>query len=80
MIPITSPESLGKVLRQYRKQSSLTQKQAGDKFNLTQKTVSNIESGKAGVELGTLFKIMAALRLHMTLEPREQSSDDESLW
>ncbi len=80
MIPITSPKTLGKVLRQYRKLQNLTQKQAGSKLNLTQKTISNIESGKPGVELGSLFKLMAALRLNMTLETRDQNPEDEITW
>jgi len=80
MLPITSPETLGKVLRRYRKELGLTQSQAGKKFNLSQKTVSNIESGRPGVELSTLFKLMAALGLEMQLTSRTQASDDEALW
>ena len=48
MIPITSSETLGKVLRMYRKQQNLTQTEVGRKFNMTQKTVSLIEAGKRG--------------------------------
>ncbi|HEC30347.1 MAG TPA: helix-turn-helix domain-containing protein [Gammaproteobacteria bacterium] len=80
MIPITSPETLGKVLRRYRRDLGLTQSEAGRKFNLSQKTVSNIESGLPGVQLGTLFKLMSALRLEMQLESREKPSKDEALW
>ncbi len=80
MIPITSPETLGKVLRRYRKDRNLTQSEAGKKLNLTQKTVSQIESGQPGVQLGTLFKIMSALGLEMHLEPRGKSAEDEALW
>ena len=36
MIPITSAETLGKVLRRYRKDRDLTQSAAGKKFNLPQ--------------------------------------------
>jgi len=79
MIPITSPETLGKVLRRYRKDLGLSQTDAGKKFNLPQKTVSRMESGIASVHLGTLFKYMSALSLEMHLEPREKSSN-QGLW
>lgn len=80
MIPITSPETLGKVLRRYRKNAGLSQSDAGKKFNLPQKTVSNIESGLSGVRLGTLFRLMSALGLEMHLELREEASKNEVLW
>ncbi len=80
MLPITSPETLGKVLRSYRKILGLTQSEAGKKFNLPQKTVSRIESGISTAQLGTLFKYMSALGLEMHLESREQSPADRALW
>ena len=80
MIPITSAETLGKVLRRYRKERDLTQSAAGKKLNLPQKTVSQIESGLPGVQLGTLFKLLSALELEMHLEPRGKPSKDEALW
>lgn len=80
MIPITSPETLGKVLRRYRKELGLTQSEAGKKFNLPQKTVSRIEAGVSTIQLGTVFKYMSALGLEMNLEPRQQPSEDEALW
>ena len=80
MIPVTSPESLGKVLRRYRKNQGLTQVEAGGKFNLPQKTVSRIEAGGAAIRLDTVFKYMAALGLEMHLDPRNKPSDDGALW
>lgn len=80
MLPITSPKTLGQVLRKYRKDCGLTQVELGKKFNLTQKTVSNIESGLPGTQLGTLFKLMSALGLEMHLEFRDKASGDEALW
>ena len=80
MIPVTSPENLGKVLRLYRKNQGLTQVEAGGKFNLPQKTVSRIEAGAAAVRLDTVFKYMSALGLEMHLEPRNRQSDDGALW
>lgn len=80
MIPITSPETLGKVLRRYRKSLGLSQSEAGKKFNLPQKTVSRIESGIPAVHLESLFKYMSALGLEMHLVSRDKPSKDEALW
>jgi len=80
MIPITSPETLGKVLRSYRKKLELTQSEAGRKFNIPQKTVSRIESGIPAVHLESVFKYMSALGLEIHLSPRDKSSNDVALW
>jgi len=81
MIPVTSSETLGKVLRRYRKDQGLSQSEAGKKFNLPQKTISNIESGLSGTRLGTIFRYMSALGLELHLEPRDKSvKEDEALW
>jgi HTH-type transcriptional regulator / antitoxin HipB len=80
MLPITSPETLGKVLRRYRKDQGLSQTEAGRKFNLPQKTVSNIESGLPGVQIGSVFRYMSALGLEMQLAFRSEAAKDEALW
>ena len=80
MLPITSPELLGKVLRRYRKNLGLTQTEAGGKFNMTQTTVSQLESGRLGVQLSTLFKMMAALKLEIHFEDRNKTNNDDTLW
>ncbi|VAW69344.1 hypothetical protein MNBD_GAMMA09-1665 [hydrothermal vent metagenome] len=80
MIPVTSPEDLGRVLKACRKNLGLTQIEAGKRFNLTQKTVSNIESGRPGVQLETLFRLMSALNLEMHLESRDTPYKGEAPW
>ena len=80
MIPITSVETLGRVLRKHRLQQHLTQTQAGAAFNLSQKTVSNIEAGKPGVRLETLFNMLSTLELEMRLEPRVRPGDEKGPW
>jgi transcriptional regulator with XRE-family HTH domain len=80
MIPITSPDTLGKVLRSYRKEQGLTQHDAGKKFNILQSSISGIESGRPGVRLETVFRYMSALSLEMHLEPRVKPVNDKGLW
>ena len=58
----------------------LSQSEAGRKFNLPQKMISNIESGLPGVRLSTVFRYMSALKLEMHLLPRDVPLDKEALW
>ena len=80
MLPVTSPRTLGQALRYHRKKLQLSQTEAGQRINLTQKMVSNIENGVAGVRLGTLFNYMAALGLEIHLEPRDKGVEEEAPW
>ena len=80
MIPITSPQTLGKVLRKNRKNLGYTQSYAGEKFNITQKMVSDIETGKDGVHIATIFRYMASLGLEMHLEFRNKLLSDGESW
>lgn len=80
MLPITSPQMLGKMLRRYRKELGLTQIEAGSKFNIPQKTVSNIEAGLPGVRLSSVFKYMSALGLEMQLAYRNRNNNDSEIW
>ena len=80
MLPITSPETLGKVLRKHRKDLGLSQSEAGKKFNLPQKTVSNIEAGLPGVQISSIFRYMSSLGLEMHLESRSDTDKEKALW
>lgn len=80
MVPITSSEVLGKVLRRFRKDLGLSQSEAGKKFNLPQKTVSNIEAGLPGVHIDSIFRYMSSLNLEMQLEPRNGTAKNKALW
>ena len=52
---INSPESLGQALRAERKEKGLTQRAVGHSVRMEQHTISKIEKGNPGTELGTLF-------------------------
>ena len=80
MIPITSPKTLGKVLRRHRKNLGLSQGDAGKQFKLTQKTISNMEAGLPGVRLSSLFRYMSALGLEMQLQSRKLPGKNEAPW
>ena len=72
--PIKTPEQLGSVLRGYRRDQRLTQKDVGTKVGLAQNAVSQIEAepGKAG--LTRIFKLLAALDLEVIVRKRGKSN------
>lgn len=80
MISISSPEILGRVLRKYRKEQGISQIEAGRKYNIAQSSISDIENGRSGVRLETLFRYMSALGLEMSLELRAKAAEKKELW
>ena len=69
---ISSPETLGQALRAERKQKGMSQKVVGHFVGMEQHTISKIEKGNPGTELNTLFRLLAALDLELTLQPRQK--------
>lgn len=69
---ITSPETLGQALRDERKQKDLSQMAVGHSVGIAQYMISKIESGNPGTELGTLFRVLAALDLELVIQPRQK--------
>jgi len=67
---VVSPESLGQALRAERKHKGLSQKDVGHSVGMEQHTISKIEKGNPGTELATLFRLLAALDLELTIQPR----------
>ena len=79
---IISPESLGAALREVRKQKGLNQTAAGKLVGIDQSTVSKVEQGSGGTQLDTLFRLLAALELEITIQPRHKAEDknEEDSW
>jgi len=75
-LKIVSPESLGQVLRAERQKKGLTQKLVGNSVGIEQHTISKIEKGNPGAELGTLFRVLAALDLELVVQPRVKPLDE----
>lgn len=73
---VISPESLGQALRSERKQKGLSQKAVGHSVGMEQHTISKIEKGNPGTELNTLFRLLAALDLELTIQPRQKLSTE----
>ena len=67
----TAPQ-MGEALRRIRRASKLTQAELGQKMGVRQATVSALEAGARGTELGTLMDALAALNLELLIRPRAQ--------
>ena len=74
-LKIHSPETLGAVLRQERKKKQMSQTAVGRTVGIDQPTMSRVEKGNPGTELGTLFRLLAALDLELTVQERRRPSD-----
>lgn len=69
-----SPRQLGDFIQRYRKAKGLTQTELADLAGTRQEMVSKIESGAPGSRIATIYDLLAALDLEMTLTPRTRSS------
>lgn len=65
-----SPQILGQILKTTRIKKNLTQGQAGQLVGITQAMISRIERGESNARVDTLFRLLAALELEMTIQPR----------
>jgi HTH-type transcriptional regulator/antitoxin HipB len=72
---------MGAAIRRQRKLKGLSQSQLGEKTNLRQATISELESGKGGVQLKTLTDVLAALDLELIVQSRSKAAAEiESLF
>lgn len=80
MMKVTSPASLASAIRNHRKVSKLTQKDAAALVGIKQATVSDFENRPESTKLETLFKILAALDLELHVVKRGSTLDEEQAW
>lgn len=73
---VRTPKQLGDALRRYRRSLGLNQTELGARTKLRQATISTVEAGESGTQIGTLCDILAALNLELVLRPRTTSSAD----
>lgn len=72
---VTSPENLGLILRAVRKKKHLSQAEAGQSVGIDQPTLSKIERGESNFRIDTLFRLLAALDMEMTVKQCDQNAD-----
>jgi len=73
---VRSPKQLGVLIHNARVHRNLTQQALADLVGTGQKTVSRIEGGHPGTKLDTMFGILTALDLDLTLAPRRKGTAD----
>jgi len=71
-----NPHQIGAIIRELRRARGLTQAQLGELIGRRQATISKLEKGDAGIQLGTLFDALAALHLDLLVSPRSAGSQD----
>ena len=69
-----SPDQLGIAIQQQRLAHNLSQIALARLVGTSQKTISKIENGNPATRIETLFAVMAALDMQMTLGSRTQDS------
>ena len=71
-----TPRQLGGELRRFRKKRGLTQAQLSSRIEKRQATISTLESAGNGT-LETLFAVLSALDLELSIRPRTKGSRTE---
>lgn len=82
-LPLQTPAQLTNHLRSFRKARGLTQAQLGRLVGLDQTRIARIEGHPDRVSVGTLLKILTALRVRIQLatsDPLPQPEVDPSDW
>jgi HTH-type transcriptional regulator / antitoxin HipB len=72
-----TPKQIGDALRRRRRKLGLNQTSLGEKTSLRQATISAVEAGAPGTQLGTLCDVLTALDLEFVLRPRSKAAQSE---
>lgn len=77
---ISSAKDLALYLNDQRKQLKMSQSEVADLVGLKQDTISKFENSPDNSRIDTLFRILSALNLNMSLVEKEQVTDEEIEW
>ena len=76
---LVSSKDLGALLRNMRKQQGITQAELGKRVGLDPKRISLLENGNPNCRLDSLFRLLSALGLALTIklkrDPTDQGTD-----
>ncbi|MCH8493031.1 MAG: helix-turn-helix domain-containing protein [Idiomarina sp.] len=70
---ITDPKALSNYIRDKRRTRGLSQAKVGDLVGLRQGTVSKFESMPEKMQLDTLFRLLSALELELSVKPKNSN-------
>lgn len=71
---VRTTKQLGTTLRRYRRLKKLTQLSLGNLMHARQATVSKLESGGRGMQLGILIDALTAMDLELVVRPRTKAA------
>lgn len=72
-----SPQKIGALIRNARKQKGMTQTELGNLTNLRQATISKIENGEGATRLDTFCDVLLALDLEISISDRSRGASQE---
>lgn len=72
---VRAPADLGLALQQARLEQGLSQMQLAERLGISQRSVSEIESGKPTIYIRKLFEMMRATGVELTAEWDEEDCD-----
>ena len=72
-----TPKQLGDAIRRQRRKLGVNQTRLGEQTGLRQATISAVEGGAPGTQLGTLCDMLAALDLELVVRPRTKAAPAE---
>lgn len=73
---VRTPKNIGFAMREARKAKNLTQSDLASLSGVWQETISRIENGSCGTKLETIFALIAALDLELTVTERSKGDSD----
>lgn len=74
---VRTSKQLAATLRRYRRQKGFTQLALGHLMHARQATVSKLESGERGTQIGILIDALTALDLELVIRPRTQATAND---
>ncbi len=77
---IRSSKELGETIRLARKKLELSQTELARQASVRQALISDLENGVTSAKLDTIIKVLAALRLDLTVAARESGDFDPSAY
>ncbi|MCH2456394.1 MAG: helix-turn-helix domain-containing protein [Idiomarina sp.] len=79
---VTSPHALAVHLKDERKRQSLSQAKVAESVGLRQGTVSSFELSPEKSQIDTLFRLLSALGLELSIKSKEnaQENNTEHSW
>lgn len=76
---ISSSEEIGKLVRIYRKEQSVTQAELAALCAVGVRFISDLENGKQTVELGKVLHVLKCLGLEVAVTPRSWAKQTSSI-